>query len=171
MGRFAHLVDSLAEMEGFRAKYHIPQGVSLRYCAPDQLLTHRNEGEVVIPMIAFIKEGMTLPMGRVTRDYLIAHRLCPYQCASNLFRILGSIDALNDQMGAKPHLARRCLDVECHQLVDLGFYLKSRSSIIRLVSCLPKSNKGMKDDFLMVLGEWHNGLYCPVWEGEPGRVP
>ena len=29
MGRFKHLVDSLAGMEGFRAKYHIPQGVAL----------------------------------------------------------------------------------------------------------------------------------------------
>ena len=78
MGRFSHLVDSPADMEGFRAKYHIPQGVSLRYCALDQLLTHKNEKDVITPMIAFIEGGMMLPMGRVTRDYLIAHRLCPH---------------------------------------------------------------------------------------------
>ena len=88
-------------MEGFRAKYHIPQGVSLWYCALDQLLTHRNKGEVVIPMIAFIEEGITLPMGRVTRDYLIAYRLCPHQCAPNLFKVLGSVNALNVQMGLR----------------------------------------------------------------------
>ena len=39
-------------------KYHIPKGVFLRYCALDQVLTHRNEEEVVIPMIAFIEGGM-----------------------------------------------------------------------------------------------------------------
>ena len=78
MGIFAYLVDSPAAMEGFRATYHIPQGVSLRYCALGQWLTHRNEGEVVIPIIAFIEGGMMLPMGRVTKDYLIAHRLCPH---------------------------------------------------------------------------------------------
>ena len=65
-------------MEGFRAKYHIPQEVSLQYCAPSQWLTHRRKGEVIIPMIACIEGGMTLFMGRVTKDYLIAHRLCPY---------------------------------------------------------------------------------------------
>ena len=59
MDRFVHLVDSPTDMEGFKAMYHIPQGVSLQYRAPDQLLTHRNEGEVVILMIAFIEEGMT----------------------------------------------------------------------------------------------------------------
>ena len=83
-------------MEGFRVRYHIPQGVALQYCAPDQILTDRREGEVVIPMITFIEGGMTLSTGRIIRDYLINHRLCPHQCASNLFRVLESVDALNE---------------------------------------------------------------------------
>ena len=74
MGRFKHLVDSPAKIEAFKVRYHIPQEVALRYCAPDQLLTHREEGEVIIPIIAFIEGGMTLTMGRITRDYLINHR-------------------------------------------------------------------------------------------------
>ena len=54
----------------------------------------RQEREVVIPMIAFIEGGgMRISMGRVTKDYPIAHRLCPTQCAPNVFRILGSVDA------------------------------------------------------------------------------
>ena len=122
-------------------------------------------------MFAFIKGGMTLPMGRVTRDYLINHRLCPYQCASNLFRVLGSVDALNKQM----NLGLTWHDVvhmyKCHSLVDAGFCLKSRSIIVRMVSCLPKSNKGMKDDYLIAFGEWHNGFHYPTLEGEPGGVP
>ena len=97
MGRFKHLVDSPVGMEGFRARYHILQGVALQYCA--QILTNREVGEVVIPMIAFIKGGMTLPMGRVMRGYLINHKLTPYQCALNIFRVLGCEDALNEQMG------------------------------------------------------------------------
>ena len=96
MSRFKHLVDSVVGIEGFRARYHIPQGVALQYCALDQILIDRRESEVVIPMTAFIEGGMTLPMGRVTRDYLINHRLCPHQCTPNLFRVLGSVDALNE---------------------------------------------------------------------------
>ena len=98
MGRFKHLVDSPAGMEGFRAKYHVPQGVGLQYCPPDWVLTNREVGEVVIPMIAFIEGGMTLPTGRITRDYLLNHRLCPHQCTTNMFRVLGYVDVLNDQM-------------------------------------------------------------------------
>ena len=98
MGKFKHLVNSDFDMKGFRVRYHIPQGIALQYCAPDQILTDRREGEVVIPIIAFIEGGMTLPIGRITRDYLINHRLCPHQCAPNLFRVLESVDALNEQM-------------------------------------------------------------------------
>ena len=56
------------------------------------------EGEVVIPIIAFIEGGMRIPMGTVIRDYLRAHRLAPTQCAPNMLRILGSVDALNEKM-------------------------------------------------------------------------
>ena len=60
---------------------------------------------------------------------------------------------------------------ECHKLVGAGYYLKSRSDIVRLISCLPKSNKGMKDDYLIVSGEWNDGFYCPTRAGKLGGVP
>ena len=60
-------------MEAFRARYCILQGVVLEYCPPERVLTDREVGQVVIPMIAFIEGGMTLPMHRITRDYLINH--------------------------------------------------------------------------------------------------
>ena len=171
MGRFKHSVDFPAGMDGFRDKYHIPQGVGLQYCPADQILTNREDGEAVILMITFIQEGMTLPMGRITRDYLLNHRLCPHQCAPNLFRVLGSVNALNDQM----NLGLTWHDVvhmyECHSLASAAYYLKSWSDVVRLISCLPKSNKGLKDDYLVPSGEWHNGLYCPVQVGKPVGVP
>ena len=99
MGRFASFVDTLEGIESFKACYRIPLGVSIRYCRWGEWHALRREGEVVIPMIAFIEERVRIPMGRVTRDYLIAHRLSPTQCAPNVFRILGSVDALNEKMG------------------------------------------------------------------------
>ena len=55
MGKFEKLVDFLAGMEGFKAKYCIPPGVGLEYCFSDQILTKRKTGQVAIPMIAFIE--------------------------------------------------------------------------------------------------------------------
>ena len=121
-------------------------------------------------MIAFIEGGMTLPMSRITRDYLCNHRLCPHQCAPNFFRVLGSVDALNDQM----NLGLTWHDVahmyECHSFANMGYYLKSWFDVVKLISYLPKSNKGLKDDYLIVSREWHDGLYCPVRAGKPDGV-
>ena len=99
MGRFKYLEDSPALIEVFKETYHIPQEVALWYCPPEGIVTDREMGEVIILMIAFIEEGMTLPMGSITRDYLHNHRLCSHQCAPNLFMILGAIDALNQHLG------------------------------------------------------------------------
>ena len=170
MGRFTSLVDSPLKIELFKEKYHIPQEVGLQYCSTEQIVTNRERGEVIIPMIAFIEGGMTLPMSRIISDYLINHRLCLHQCAPNMFRVLGCVDALNEylQLGLTWHDVVHLY--ECHSQSDGGFYLKSRSPVVKLISCLPKSNKGMKDDYLIALGAWHDGLHCPTHEREAGGI-
>ena len=65
MGRFECLVKTPALIELFKEKYHIPQEVSIRYCSIKGLAFDREVGEVIIPMIAFIEGGMTIPMGRI----------------------------------------------------------------------------------------------------------
>ena len=99
MGRFQRLVKNPALIELFKGKYHIPQEVSILYCSTKWLAFDREVGEVTIPMIAFIEGGITIPIGRITRDYLRAHRLCPKQCAPKFFRVLGAIDALDRHLG------------------------------------------------------------------------
>ena len=99
MDRFECLVKTLALIESFKEKYHIPQEVLVRHCTTKGVEFDQKVGEVVIPMIAFIEGGMTVPVGRITRDYLCVHRLCPHQCAPNFFRVLGSIDALDRHLG------------------------------------------------------------------------
>ena len=36
---------------------------------------------------------------------------------------------------------------------------------------MPESNKGMDEDFLIISGDYHNGLHYPTQEGELGKVP
>ena len=57
MGRFEYLVNSPSQIEKFRATYRIPQEVGLRYCSAEGLLLDREEGEVIIPIIAFLEGG------------------------------------------------------------------------------------------------------------------
>ena len=52
----------------------------------------------------------------------------------------------------------------------MSYYFKCRVPSVRLISCIPESNKGMDEDFLIVSGEWHDRLHCPTQDGEPGGV-
>ena len=98
MGRFKELVDTEEGMRSFRSKYNIPSHVGVRYAAQGEWYDERKTNEVVIPMIAFIEGGMTIPMGTLTRNYFRYFRLSPTQCALNMFRVLGCIEALNERM-------------------------------------------------------------------------
>ena len=104
-------------------------------------------------MIAFIEGGMTIPIGTLTRNFLRFFRLSPIQCAPNMFRVLGSIEALNERI----NLNLTHYDVNqiynLHNFKRQGYYLKSRHPEIRLIQCLPISNKGLKRMiFLFFLG-------------------
>ena len=68
MGRFKKLVESKEVMEKFVANYKIPDNVGLRYCKEGDWHIMRQEGEVVIPIIAFLEGGMRLPIRPVVRD-------------------------------------------------------------------------------------------------------
>ena len=77
MGRFKKLVKLKEAMEKFIADYRIPSNVGLRYCKEGEWHIMRREGEVVIPIIAFLEGGMRIPMCPVMRDYFRHFRLAP----------------------------------------------------------------------------------------------
>ena len=168
MGRFKELVDTEEGMRSFRSKYNIPPHVGIRYTAQGEWYNERKTNEVVISMIAFIEGGVTIPMGTLTRNYLRYFRLSLTQCVPNMFRVLGSIEALNERMNL--NLTHHDINwiYNLQHLKKQGYYLKSRHAKVRLIQCLLVSTKGLKEDFLIFSGRWHDGLPYPVKEGEPG---
>ena len=104
------------------------------------------------------------------RDYLRHFRLTPVQCAVNVFRILGCVDALNEKMGLRltHHDVNWCYNLQ--HLKGKSYYMKVRDDKVRLIQCLPESSKGLNKDFLIVSGAWHDGLPCPIEKGAPGGV-
>ena len=167
MGRFKRLVESEVAMEKFIADYRIHNTIGLRYYKEGEWHIMRQDGEVVIPIIAFLEGGMRIPMGLVMKDYLRHFRLAPIQCAVNVFRILGCVDTLNEKMG----LRLTHYDVNwCYNLHLKGksYYMKARDDKVWLIQCLLESSKGLNKDFLIVSRAWHDGLPCPTQEGTLG---
>ena len=96
----------------------------------------------MIPIIAFLEWGMRIPMRPVMKDYLRHFRLAPIQCAVNVFRILGSVDALNEKMGLRltHHDVNWCYNLQYFK--GKTYYMKARDESVGLIQCLPKSSKG-----------------------------
>ena len=113
-------------MEKFIADYRIPNIVGLRDYKEGEWHFMRQEGEVVIPIIAFLEGGMRILMGPVMRDYLRHFRLALIQCAVNVFRILGCVDALNEKMGLRltHHDVNWCYNLQ--HLMGKSYYMKAR---------------------------------------------
>ena len=110
-------------------------------------------------------------MGTLTRNFLRFFRLSPTQCAPNMFRVLGSIEALNERMNLNLTHHNLSWIYNLHNLKGQGYYLKLSHLEIRLIQCLPISNKGLKDDFFIFSGQWHDSLPYPVKEGTPSGGP
>ena len=87
-----------------------------------------------------------------------------------MFRILSCVDALNKKMGLR--LTHHDVNwyYNLQHLKGKSYYMKTRDDRVRLIQCLPESNKGLNKDFLIVSGEWHDDLLCPIVEGELGGV-
>ena len=170
MGRFKKLVESKEAMEKFIVDYKIPSNVGLRYCKEGEWHIMRREGKAVIPIIAFLEGGMRIPMRPMMRDYLRHFRLAPIQCAVNVFRILDSVDALNEKIKLRLRLTHH--DVNwCYNLQYFKgktYYMKTRDERVRLIQYLLESSKGLNKDFLIVLGAWHDDLPCLTKEGTLG---
>ena len=122
----------------------------------------------MIPIIAFLEGGMRIPMGLVMWDYLRHFQLAPIQCAVNVFRILGCVDALNEKMGLSltHHDVNWCYNLQ--HLKGKSYYKKARDDKVRLIHCLPESSKWLNKDFLIVSRAQHDGLPYPTKEGAPG---
>ena len=154
MGRHAKLLDILEARAVFRAHYRIPNGVEIQHCEYGEwLVLNRPPESMVILMVAFIEDGMELPMGRVTRDYLINYRLTPTQCSPNVFRVLGCVDMLNRKMGTSLTWHDINWVYNCQKGEKTKYYIKCRIPTVRSISCLPDLSKGMDKDFLIVLGD------------------
>ena len=132
---------------------------------------HRPLEFIVISIIVFIEGEMELPMGRVTRDFLINYRLTPTQCSLTVFKVLGCVDMLNRKMGTNLTWHDVNWVYNCQKWEKTKYYIKCRVPTVRLISYLRDLSKGMDEDFLIISGDWHDGMHCPKQEGEPSRVP
>ena len=170
MGIFASLVDIPEGRETFKARYTISAGVTIKHCELREWYTKRQTRDVSYPHDSLYRRGIRIPMDGVIRDFHNFFRICPTQYSSNLFWVVNSVARLNEKMGVALTHHDNNKVYSCQDSKDTRFYLRTRVPTVRLISCLPETNKGLDDDFLIISGDWHDGYHCPIRDGTLGRA-
>ena len=142
MSRYIKLVDTPEAKVAFRAQYRISNSVEIQHCEYGEwLVINKPPKSVVIQMIAFFEGEMELPVGQLTRDYLLN------------FRVLKCVDMLNRKMGTNLTWHDVNWVYNCQKGEKTKYYIKCRVPAIRLISYLPDSSKGIDEDFLIISGD------------------
>ena len=69
-----------------------------------------------------------------------------------IFRVLGNVDMINQNI--RTNLTWHDVNwvYTCQKGKEIKYYIKCRV-VVRLIACMPESNKGMDENFLIVSGD------------------
>lgn len=98
MDKFSQLVNTIAKLATFKAKYSIPNDVEIKPCEDGEIAENKGHGRVVFPLVAFVEDGVRILMSDLLTNYLKHFKLCPDQCAPIIFWVVSCVDELNKRL-------------------------------------------------------------------------
>lgn len=151
MGKFKSMVDTLERLVEFKRPYEIPEDVEVSYCPESEVEFSRGEGRVIIPLVAFVKGEVRIPMSRLLTNFLRHFKVFPDQCTPNVFRVVSNVNELNQRLGLNliEHDINYVYSFQDSKTSRFyyktsGFYFKTRHREVRLTLGLSDSVKETK---------------------------
>ena len=107
---------------------------------------------MVISLVAIIEGGLRIRMSDLLTNILCHFKICSDQCTPNEFRVVSSVDTLNKKLGLT--LTKHDINYiySFQDSKTSGYHFKIQHGEVRLILCLPNSNKETEGDYLIVLG-------------------
>ena len=164
---YSHLLSSEAFFATFGALYNVPEDVDIAYCHEGDIdIAYCHEGDIDIqrchgvntvffPLMAILEGVVRFPVDPFIIGTLRFYNLCPDQLPPNFYRVVGCISRLNQLFGL--------LQLNHHDInfmyslcgnIDSDYYLKTWDNRVRLISCLPDSNRNLAGEFVRVSDNW-----------------
>ena len=141
-------MDTPTSLAIFRQKFDIPGDVEVAYCHESEIALHRGQGTAFFPLMAVIEGGVRFPVDPLVVSTLRYYGLCPDQLPPNFYRLVSCISRLNHTFD---------LQLDHHDINHMyslcgnktsNYYLKTRDNRVRLISCLPYSNRNSAGEFV-----------------------
>ena len=104
--------------------------------------------------MAILKGRVRFPMDPLIIGTLRFYGLCPDQLPPNFYRVVSCVSKLNQNFELElNHHDINFMYTLCGN-IKTDYYLKTRDMRVRLISCLPDSNKNSTGEFVRVSGNW-----------------
>lgn len=84
VGKFMHLVSTLEKLAAIRAHYRIPNDIRVALYLVDNINFRRDYNTMIIPLVAFVKGKIRIPLGKLLTNFLKHFNLCPDYFSPNI---------------------------------------------------------------------------------------
>jgi len=151
---YAFLLNTATSLATFRQKFDILDDVDRH---ESEIALHRGEHTAFFPLMAILKGGVRFPVDPFLLNTFRYYRLCPDQLPPNFYRVVSCVSRLNHTFDLQLN------DHDINHIYSLcgnkstNYYLKVRDTRVRLISCLPDSNRNSIEEFVRVCGNWFAG--------------
>ena len=149
---FSHHLSSKASLASFRVAYNVPRDVDIAYCHEGNIDLRRRIGvnTVFFPLMAILEGGVRFLVDPLIIGTLRFYGLCPDQLPPNFYWVMSFVSRLNHIFGLQlNHHDNNFMYSLCGNIRS-DYYLKSRDMRVRLISCLPNSNRNSAGKFVRV---------------------
>ena len=119
--------------------------------------------------MAVLDGRVRFPVDLLLVSTLRYYGLCPNQLPPNFYRVISCVNRLNHTFDLQlDHHDINHMYSLCENKTS-NYYLKTRDSRVRLISCLPNSNRNSAGEFVRVHGNWFvKEIPCPLSQREVG---
>ena len=120
--------------------------------------------------MAILEGGVRFPVDPLIFSTLRFYGLCPDQLPPNFYQVIGCVSRLNWIYGLQlNHHDINFMYTLCGNIRS-NYYLKTRDVRVRLISCLPDSNRNSAGEYVWVSVNWlADKLTCPLLPHDVGR--
>ena len=139
------------------------------YCHESEIAFHKGEHTAFFPLMAILKGGVRFPVDPFLLNTLRYYGLCPDQLPPNFYRVVSYVSRLNHIFDLQlnhhdiNHMYSLCGNK------SKNYYSKVRDTRVRMILCLPNSNRNLVGEFVRVRGNWFaREIPCPLSRREVG---
>ena len=151
---YAHLLNTKASLATFRRTFNIPEDVNVAYCHESKIALHRRSNTAFFPLMEILEGGVRFLVDPFLLNTLRFYGLCPNQLPPNFYRVVSCVSRLNQIYGLQlNHHDINYMYSLCGNK-KTNYYLKVSDMWVRLISCLPDSNRNSTGEFIQVSSNW-----------------